>query len=182
MPRIVKVSDSFDEEPGSAPSGDLVSDLAKAVSGAALAFWLITVSLSFALAIDAIYFLAAFGLLYSIQASYYSYRLRVDPGYRIPSCGCGTVPESAERVLGSPHGSLLGIPNGLFGVLWYGLLIALVRTGVEGVVIPLAALSVLASAYLAWVMVAWVRGLCSICIYTFAINALILWQLSMAGG
>lgn len=180
---IVRVPDGVEAGVERERPAALLPELAKAVSGAALAFWLIAASLAFFLRIDAVYFLAAFGLLYSLQASYYAYMLRTDPEYRIRSCGCANVsPESTERVLASPEGSLLGIPNGLIGVGWYCVLMALLLTDLQGAAMPLATLALLASGYLAWVMVARVRGLCSLCVYTFTLNALILWQLFLAGG
>jgi uncharacterized membrane protein len=162
--------------PGGIPA--LLPEFLKTLLGTLLAFLIITSLLSYFFHAQPVYTLAAFGLLYSLQATYYKYKLSVDPGYKIPHCKCaGAGKDSTEIVLRSRESAFLRIPNSAFGALLYAALVPLVYTDYVGAAILLAILALLASTYLAYVMVVRIGGLCSNCINVFTVNVLILWQL-----
>lgn len=155
----------------------LLREYAEKLVGAILAFWLIGALLSLAHA-PPIYTFAAFGLFYSLQTAYHTYRLALDPDYRIPKCRCaGSRNDHSEAVLGSREGFAGKVPKGLLGAALYLALLGLARSGHGQAALLLAAGAVAANAYLAYIMVARIRALCAACVNLAALNVLILWQL-----
>jgi uncharacterized membrane protein len=151
-------------------------DFAKITSGALIAFWLIGYLLS---AVGAepllVYLLLAF--FYSAQSTYYKYRLAVDPDYKIPKCGCSKTPRSVdtEKVLKSTEGELLSwVPNSLLSAIFYAALLTLACAHQLIAVGSLALAACLFSAYLGYVMVYRIGGLCANCINMGALNVLVL--------
>jgi uncharacterized membrane protein len=59
----------------------------------------------------------------------------------------------------------------------YGALLVLLYSGHTHIALLASASAVLASVYLAYVMITRVKGLCSTCINIAALNALIFWHL-----
>jgi uncharacterized membrane protein len=156
----------------------LLSEYLKALMGSLLGLWVITAVLTYTVHAVSIYTLAAFGLLYSIQVTYYKHRLAVDPDFKIPKCRCGGRQyDEAEKVLRSAESAIARIPSSLLGVALYVALPILVYTGGSPIALPVAFLSVLCSAYLGYVMIVRIRGLCINCISVTAVNLLMLWQL-----
>ena len=161
--------------PGGLPA--LVPEFLKTLLGTVIAFWIIASLLSYFVHARPLYTLAAFGLFYSLQATYYKYRLAVNPDYQIPKCKCaGAAKDGTETVLKSGASAILGIPTSALGVVLYAALLLLVSAGLAGPAMLMAVLAMVASAYLAYVMVARIGGLCSTCINIAALNVLILWQ------
>jgi uncharacterized membrane protein len=126
-----------------------------------------------------LYSLAVFGLVYSLQATYYKYRLSTDPDYKVPKCRCaGSRNDNTEVVLQSRESATLGIPKSVFGAVLYSALFVMVYAQDTEAALSLAIIAVLMSVYLSYVMVIRVKSLCMNCINVASLNALILWQLS----
>jgi uncharacterized membrane protein len=158
------------------PKG-LLPEYLKALIGSVIAFWILSALLSL-LHARPLYTLAAFGLFYSLQATYYKVRLAADPDFRIPGCGCrGGGADDSEAVLRSGESAILGVPNSVLGAVLYPALVLLAATGHADAALALAILALAASAWLARVMIVRIRGLCLTCINIAALNLLLLWQL-----
>ena len=156
----------------------LLPEYLKLLMGSLLGFWVSAKLLAYFFHANPLYTLSVFGLVYSIQATYYKYRLSVDPDYKIPKCRCGgRQNENAEKVLLSTESAILRIPSSVLGVALYAALPLLVYAGRADMAMPLAIVAVLASAYLGYVMVVKIGGVCVNCINLAALNVLILWQL-----
>jgi uncharacterized membrane protein len=157
--------------------GILLPEFLKTLVGSILGFWIITSLVAYFFRAKPLYTLAAFGLFYSLQATYYKYRLSVDPGYKIPKCRCaGRGTDNTETVLRSNESAILKIPNSAVSTVIYPALFLLVYAEHPAAAIFVAVLAVLASAYLAYVMIVRIAGLCSNCINISALNVLILCQ------
>jgi uncharacterized membrane protein len=156
----------------------LLPELLKTLLGSVLGFWIVTGLLSTFLHVKPVYALAVLGLFYSLQSTYYKYRLSADPTYRIPRCGCGGAgKDGSEVVLRSKESAILRVPNSALGAALYVVLLASVLDGRAGVAQVAAILAVSASAYLGYLMVARIGALCSNCVNVAALNVLVLWQL-----
>jgi uncharacterized membrane protein len=156
----------------------LLPDFLKMLMGSLIGFWVIVTVLSYIPHAKPLYSLPVFGLLFSLQAAYYKYRLSVDPNYEIPKCRCaGRGDDNTETVLKSSQSAILRIPNSVLGAAVYVALLLSVYLGNTGTALSLAVAAVLASAYLSYVMVVKIGGLCVNCINVAALNVLILWQL-----
>jgi uncharacterized membrane protein len=156
----------------------LLPSYAKALLGSAIGFWIIAWLLSHGIHAKPLYTLTAFGFFYSAQASYYTYRLSVDPAFRIPRCGCaGAAKDDSEVVLRSSRSAMWRVPNAVFGAVTYAVLAALVIEGHLLAAMLVAVVVVSVSAYLGYVMVVRLSALCSACINVAAVNLLILWNL-----
>ena len=156
----------------------LLPDFLKMLMGSLLGFWVIVTLLAYIPHANPLYTLPGFGLLFSLQAAYYKYRLSVDPGYKIPKCRCaGRGDDNTETVLKSRQSAILRIPNSVLGVAVYIAFLLSVYLGHTGTAMSLAVVAVLASAYLSYIMVVKIAGLCANCINVAALNVLILWQL-----
>jgi uncharacterized membrane protein len=142
-----------------------------------LAFAVIAALLRYFAGVEPVNLYLALGLFYSMQASFYKYKLSTEPGYRIPKCRCaGVANDKTEVVLRSRESATLGIPNSVFGVMVYVALLALVHWHQDVAAMLLAVLAGLGSVYLSYVMVGRIRSLCPICINVAALNMLILLQ------
>jgi uncharacterized membrane protein len=156
----------------------VLSEYLKMLAGSLIGFWIITTLLACIPHAHPLYTLPLFGLLFSIQATYYKYRLAREPGYRIPKCRCpGRESDDTETVLRSRQSATLRIPNSVLGVVVYVALLMLVHGKHTDAAIWLALVAVLGSAYLGYVMVARIRSLCANCVSVAALNVLIVWHL-----
>jgi uncharacterized membrane protein len=150
----------------------------KMLAGALIGFWIITALLAYVPHAHPLYTLPIFGLLFSLQATYYKYRLSTDPNFRIPKCRCpGRGADDTEAVLKSPQSAILRVPNSVLGAALYIALLILIHWQVTRAAMLVAVAAVLGSLYLGYVMVARIRGLCPNCVSTAALNLLILGQL-----
>jgi uncharacterized membrane protein len=153
-------------------------EFVKMLAGSLVGFWIITALLAYIPHARPLYTLPLFGLLFSLQATYYKYRLARDPGFKIPKCRCpGREGDDTEAILRSRESAILKIPNSLLGVVAYVALLFLVHSQRADAAMWLAAAAVLGSAYLSYVMVARIRSLCANCVNVAALNLLILWHL-----
>ena len=154
---------------------DTLQEFLKMLAGSLLGFWLISKLLAYALHIRPLYMFGALGLIYSLQATYYKYRLAANPDYKIPRCRCaGRRNDDAELVLRSQESALLQIPNSLLGAIFYVTLMVVLYFGQPGSALLLATAAIAVSGYLSYVMVIRIRGLCVNCINVVALNVLIL--------
>jgi len=154
------------------------AEFLKLLLGSLVGYWIVVSLLVRLFHFDPVYALSVFGLLYSIQAVYYKYRLSKDPNYTIPKCRCaGRRNDHPEIVLRSRESAILRIPNAVLGIALYAVLPLLVYRQLTRAAVPLAALAVLISLYLGYVMVFRIRNLCINCINVLTLNGLILWWL-----
>lgn len=155
----------------------IVSDYFGMLAGSLLAFWIVGFLLSYVHA-NRLYTYPVLGLLYSLQTTYYKYRLSVDPDYKIPACKCaGRRSEGTEKVLKSREGAIVGIPNSVLAVAFYSAFLVLTYLKHFDAVLYVAILAVVVSAYVSYVMVAKIGSLCVNCINISALNLLILFHL-----
>jgi uncharacterized membrane protein len=147
--------------------------------GSLAAFWIIAKLLAYLPHLNSEIVLLLFGLLFSMQASYYKYKLSRDPNYKIPKCGAcsGRKDDNTETVLRSSDSALLGIPNSWLGVGFYIALLVTTSMRYPTAAIYLAAAGVVASAFLSYVMIAKIKALCALCVNTAALNLLIFLQI-----
>jgi uncharacterized membrane protein len=156
----------------------LLPEFLKMLLGSLIGFWIITALLAYIPHARPLYTLPLFGLLFSLQATYYKYRLARDPGYKIPKCRCpGRENDNTEAVLRSRESSILRLPNSVLGVVVYVALLILVHWKHTDAAMWLAVAALLASAYLSYVMVVRIRSLCANCVNVAALNVLMLWHL-----
>lgn len=176
-------STTFEADPGTeraaprrtAPVGRWAQSLASAL----IALWVLAALLSFLLHVEPVYTLSVLGLLFSIQATYYKHKLSIDPAYAIPGCKCGGMgSDRTEAVLSSRASEVLRVPASVFGAIAYAVLLYLFHEGRTDAALLVAFFALLASVYLAYVMVARIRALCSLCISTCAANVLLVWYLA----
>jgi uncharacterized membrane protein len=154
----------------------LVAEFLKMTTGSLVGLWVIAELLAI-LGARPLYTLAALGLVYSAQAAYHKHRLAVDPAYRIPKCGCaGRRNDNSELVLQSRESSILRIPNSVLGIVSYAAILSLVYLNHNDAAMALAIAALCVSAYLSYVMIVRIRGLCASCVNIAAVNILILWQ------
>ena len=155
----------------------LLPEFLQMLLGALVGFWIITALLAYIPHAHPLYTLPAFGLLFSLQATYYTYRLSADAGYKIPRCRCPGRQDNTEAVLRSKESSILRVPNSILGAALYAALLILAHWKHTEAAILLAVAAVLASAYLSHSMIVRIRSLCATCVNVAALNLLILWQL-----
>jgi len=122
-----------------------------------------------------LYLLTSLGLLLSAYVWY----KQVTPG-PVLCIGSG-----CARVIRSPYGRLLGIPNGALGVFFFGGMLAglvLLRSGVGWVFWPMVAATAVALVlylYLVYLQVFVLRSLCSWCIAS-ALDTLLIFGFLLA--
>jgi uncharacterized membrane protein len=135
------------------------------------------------------------GFIVSIIATYYKYKMWIDPFYKTKNCNCGesnqsTIINGILTVLAHKKGSMLfNIPNSVFGILFYGLMFGihlndatevidfvLVNVNayqtIQCLVNILFVLSFIGSIYLWIIMIYQIRSICSLCMTIYAINFL----------
>ena len=66
----------------------LLPEYLNTLVGALIGFWLLAELLSWLFDLDPLYTIGAIGLLYSSQATYYTFRLAADPAFTVPKCAC----------------------------------------------------------------------------------------------
>ena len=155
----------------------LLREFLKMMTASLIGYWIIAELLAYVSGPRPLYTLTVLALVYSLQATYYKYRLSVDPGYRIPRCNCaGSGNDDTETVLRSRHSAVLKVPNSVLGALLYAALLVLVYINERDAALSLAILAVVGSVYLSYVMVAKIASLCTTCVNVAALNVLILLQ------
>jgi uncharacterized membrane protein len=155
----------------------LLPELIKLMIGSFFAFWLIGKLFDYVFHASPLYTFAVLGLIYSVQATYYKYRLSLDPGYKIPRCGCaGFRDDNTEKVLTSSQSSIWRIPNSVVGIVLYSTLIVLAYFRHTDPARLVAFVALVVSAYLTYLMVVKIGSLCINCINVSALNVLILLQ------
>lgn len=134
--------------------------------------------------VDKLYFTFLVGFLCSAQATYYKYKVWMDPNYRPIDCYC-TEQKSITQdimmgiltVLDHKKGSLLfNIPNSVYGILFYSILIFMKLSDQYGSLLItriLISFGSLGSLYLWYIMVFEVRSVCLLCATIYSVNFLI---------
>jgi len=125
--------------------------------------------------INTIHVYVGLGILYSLQATFYKYKMLKDPEYVPPKCKCGNKPTiNTKTVLESDESSLFfGIPNSIFGIGLYPLIGYLTYLQFESAVIGMLVIAATISFYLAYKMIYDIGSLCSLCINVYAVNVLL---------
>jgi uncharacterized membrane protein len=125
------------------------------------------------------------GLLVSLVATYYKYKVWVNPSYKSSYCNCSNASYKETKmkgiltVLDHKKGSLLfNIPNSLFGIFYYAsmLFIDIMELMdillVKYLVLFLMIVSCVGSCFLWYTMVFQIRSICILCMTIHAINLL----------
>src|SRR5260370_28511172 len=121
--------------------------------GSLLGFLLIAELLAHLAGVREVDTFSAFGLVYSLQSTYYKYKLAADPEFKIPSCRCARRgPDGTEGVLQSRHSAILGVPNSVFAVAFFLAVPVLTAGAGSRTALPLAVVAVAASGQLLYVM------------------------------
>jgi uncharacterized membrane protein len=159
-------------------AANLLGEFLKTLLGSVIGIWGLTWLARWTLELDATLIYAGFGLLFSLQASYYKLRLMRDPTFKIPKCRCaGRNHDNSEAVLGSRSSNVVGVPISALAALLYVAILVLWFGDHPTVGLALAVAAVLFSAYLAFLMIARIRDLCFTCINIAAVNLLLAWSM-----
>ncbi|SRR6266487_3747614 len=156
----------------------LVREFVEMLLGSLLGFLVIAELLAHLAGVSELYTFSAFGLLYSLQSTYYKYKLAADPGFTIPSCRCARRADGTQSVLRSRQSAVLGIPNSVFASAFFCAVLALTAAADSRAALPLAVAAVAASCYLSYVMLVRIQSLCATCVNLAALSALVLWRLA----
>ncbi len=108
------------------------------------------------------------GLLISAYALTIKRKMNADKNYR-PLCDISSM-ISCTKAIGSGYGSMFLVPNSIFGILFYGIVLALAVLGLVQWVFWLSAASVLGSIYLAYLSFYKLRIICPLCTAAYLIN------------
>ena len=155
----------------------LFREFLRMIVGSLVAIWIIGELLLIVFHVSPFYTYAILGLFYSIQSTYYKYRLSVDPNYKIPKCRCNARHnENMEQVLKSTDSTILRIPNSVFAMLFYSVVLIMRYFGHLNTLVLVAVIAFCVSVYMSYVMIAKIGSLCANCINISALNMLILLQ------
>lgn len=159
-------------------AANLLGEFLKTLSGSVIGLWGLTWLLRWAFDLDATLAYAGFGLLFSLQATYYKLRLMRDPTFKIPKCRCaGRNHDNSEAVLSNRSSNVVGVPISAIAAALYVAIVVL-RFGDQPTAgLALAVAAVLFSAYLAFLMITSIRDLCFTCINIAAVNLLLTWSM-----
>ncbi|MEK6825124.1 MAG: vitamin K epoxide reductase family protein [Nanoarchaeota archaeon] len=80
---------------------------------------------------------------------------------------------SCSKTFASKYGTIFGISNSVYGMIFYLIIFALSLMQETGYILVLSALAVLGSAYLAYVQYAKIRVFCLVCAGIYLINILL---------
>ena len=157
--------------------GNVLGEFLKALSGSVIGIWALAWLLCWAFDSDATLAYAGFGLLFSLQATYYKLRLVRDPAFRIPKCRCaGSAHDNSEAVLGNRLSTIVGVPISVLAAVLYVGVAVLWLGDQRAATLAAAAAAVLFSTWLAFVMIVRIRDLCSTCVAVAAVNLLLAWS------
>ena len=112
--------------------------------------------------------LSAFGLLISIYAFIVKRRMGKDKNYK-PLCDISER-ISCTKAMGSEFGSMFLVPNSVYGIIFYGLMLFLSWMGLIPWVFWLSVISVLGSLFLAYVSFFKLKVVCPLCLMIYIIN------------
>lgn len=130
---------------------------------------------------DQMYLFYLVGLLVSIKATHYKYKIWKDPSFKSKYCNCTnndsfqqTKLKGILKVLDHKKGSIIfNIPNSVFGVILYTLLLTLYSMNLTSYLITsISIISFLASLYLWLIMVFDVKTICILCMTIHSVNFL----------
>jgi uncharacterized membrane protein len=157
---------------------EIVGEFFKMIAGSLIGFWVIGKLLAYVFHVNSLYTFSVLGLVFSVQATYYKYRLSANPDFKIPKCKCsGHRADSTTTVLQSGQSALLGIPISMLGAVFYAALVMLSYFRHPEGVAFLVVGGVAVSAYLSYGMVSKIGGLCANCVNVAALNILLLIRL-----
>ena len=115
--------------------------------------------------------LAIAGFLLSFYALYVEKKTEQDKNYQ-PLCDISNK-ISCTKTFKSKWGKTFGIPNSVYGLLFYVLLFILTFISIK-LIFYLVVLSVLGSFYLAYVLYFKLKTVCLVCYSTYIVNILLL--------
>lgn len=123
--------------------------------------------------------LSLLGFLDSLYFFLVTYRvMRPDPRW-LPAV-CRMDEQSCARIVDTPHGRALGLPNSIYGLAWYGLLGAAAQWAIAfghlpycDVLVWLSLAPIAFTVYLAWALLYRLHVVCLLCYAAHAINVLV---------
>jgi len=152
----------------------LLGEFLKTLLGSVISLWGLVWLLRWAFDLDATLTYAGFGLLFSLQATYYKLRLMRDPTFKIPKCRCaGRSHDNSEAVLSHGRSNVVGVPISALAAALYVEIVLLWLGELRAAALALTAAALLFSAYLGFVMITRIRDLCATCINIAAVNILL---------
>ncbi|NCN98661.1 hypothetical protein COU62_01685 [Candidatus Pacearchaeota archaeon CG10_big_fil_rev_8_21_14_0_10_35_219] len=114
---------------------------------------------------------AVIGLLLSLYTLYVEGRLKKDKNYKAV-CDIGNA--SCTRVFSSEFGKTLGISNGIWGILLYVMILALVWLNLTDYVFYISIIAFLGTLYLAYTSYFRLKDFCLVCSGIYIVNVLLL--------
>ena len=123
--------------------------------------------------------LSALGIVLSLYTLYLHWKISKEEKYQAV---CDLSDRfSCTKSIRSPEGKIFGIPNGVFGIGFYGLILILTFTDFTNYIFPLTAWGVVASMYFAYQLYFRVKTVCLVCNSIYVINVLLfavsLWRI-----
>lgn len=112
------------------------------------------------------------GLIASFYALSVNLRMKNDKKYK-PLCDLNNK-ISCSKAFKSDKGRIFGLPNPVYGIIFYSFIVFLHTSGMFLIVKVAIIISVIASFYLAYVLFFRIRTICVVCISIYAINVLLL--------
>ena len=115
--------------------------------------------------------LAVIGFFISLYAYFLEKRIKADYSYK-PICDISEQFSCSKPIL-SEYGQLIGFSNSLLGIAFYGLIFVLALMQQTTLLLYLSLASLLASAFLAYILYFKIKSVCLICTAIYLINILI---------
>ena len=121
--------------------------------------------------IASVFVLALLGLLVSFYAYRLEKKLKTDQNYKA-TCDISDTISCSKPIL-SEYGEIFGFSNALLGMLFYSLMAILAFMNKINLLFYLSIASLIASAFLAYLLYFRIKTLCLICTTIYAINILL---------
>lgn len=112
------------------------------------------------------------GFALSLYAYHLERALAANPDYK-PVCQLSDTISCTKPIL-SQYGSILGVSNGIFGLLFYSMMAVAALVGAVGFIFYGAVAACLVSVYLAYLLFFRIRAVCPVCISIYAVNITLL--------
>ena len=123
--------------------------------------------------IGALETIAIIGFLLALYSKYVERKFEASRGKYKALCDINKK-VSCTKAFSSNYGKTFGISNSVWGMYFYAVVFVLSLLGYLQFIFYLAILSVIGSAYLAYILVTKVKSFCIICTGTYIVNVLLL--------
>jgi vitamin-K-epoxide reductase (warfarin-sensitive) len=115
--------------------------------------------------------LSVLGILLSLYTLYLHWKINKEYSYKAV---CDLSDRfSCTKSIRSKEGKIFGIPNGVFGIGFYGVLLALTFSEFTNYIVPLTTIGVFASFYFAYNLYFKVKTICLVCNSIYLVNLLL---------